>query len=127
MKWISDPTKRFQQRPYFDDEEINNECSLIIVDYFQRKRNKSFTPPLETDALTCMIEEHAEDLDLYADLKNSEDEAVEGVTEFRLNKQPLVRIEKSLSEDARRHNRLRTTLAHEFFHVKYHNILWQLE
>ena len=127
MKMIPDPTGRFRQRPYFDEAEIDNECSFIVIDYLQQKGKRQFIPPLRTDDLTCMIEEYADDLDLFADLDSSDDKGVEGVTEFRLSKRPVVRIEKRLSEEAWRSNRLRTTLAHEYFHVRYHNVLWQLE
>ena len=42
MKMIPDPTRRFRQRPYFDEAEIDNECSLILIDYLQKK-GKSVT------------------------------------------------------------------------------------
>jgi Zn-dependent peptidase ImmA (M78 family) len=46
------------------------------------------------------------------------------VTEFFHNRGPKVSISERISEDDRRENRFRTTLTHEFGHVKFHGPLW---
>src|SRR5690606_3646096 len=51
---------------------------------------------------------------------------VEGVTEFRPGKKPNVKISEALSNDQRRENRLRTTLTHEYGHVRFHAYLWEM-
>jgi hypothetical protein len=62
-------------------------------------------------------------LDCYADLRAYGDD-VEGVTEFFPEKGPKVSISEHISGDDRRENRYRTTLTHEFGHVKFHGPLW---
>jgi hypothetical protein len=49
------------------------------------------------------------------------------VTDFFRGKKPRVRIAAHLWEGSSRENRLRTTLAHEFGHVHFHNYLYQVE
>jgi Zn-dependent peptidase ImmA (M78 family) len=73
-----------------------------------------------------MIEQETSDLDLYADL-SVEGEDVEGLTEFYRNKKPSVKIARELSLDLSRYSRLRTTLAHEYGHVKFHAFLGDLD
>jgi hypothetical protein len=82
--------------------------------------------PIPTDAVTKLIERDAADLDLYADL-SAEGEDVEGVTDFYLDQKPRVRVARDLSEQGWRENRLRTTLTHEYGHVRFHGELWALE
>ena len=74
--------------------------------------------PLSTDLLTKLIERDTSDLDLFADLSN-EGTDVEGVTDILRGKKPRVRISKHLSEQ-KSQNRLRTTLTHEYGHVRFH-------
>lgn len=76
-----------------------------------------------TDDLTVLIEQHEAELDSYADLSAYGDD-VEGVTEFFLDRGPKVSISERISADDRRENRYRTTLTHEFGHVKFHGPLW---
>jgi len=79
-----------------------------------------------------MIEQNGADLDPYADL-SVHGADVEGMTEFFPNRGPKVSISEKLSNDGRRENRFRTTLTHEFGHVKFHGgcvsnvveILWR--
>jgi hypothetical protein len=82
--------------------------------------------PIPTEELTVLIERDADDLDLYADL-SGEGEEVEGITEFIPGRKPKVRISKELSEQENREHRFRTTLAHEYGHVKFHGYLFDLE
>jgi hypothetical protein len=66
---------------------------------------------------------HHADLDPYADL-SAYGPDVEGVTEFFPNRAPKVSISERIAADERRENRFRTTLTHEFGHVKFHGPLW---
>jgi hypothetical protein len=72
-----------------------------------------------------MIEQATSDFDMYADLSH-EGEDVEGITDFFPNKKPAVRIAMELSLEGSRRHRLRTTLAHEYGHVKFHSFLWDI-
>jgi len=96
----------------------------MLVTTFMLSLHGKVKFPLSTDDLTKLIEQHAQDLDLYADLKSTYGREVEGVTEFRHDAKPTVRICAALSEGARSENRLRTTLAHEFGHVHFHRWLF---
>ncbi len=80
--------------------------------------------PVETEALKTLIERDAEDLDVYADL-SAYGHDVEGVTEFRPGSKPAVKIAAELTEDSKRENRLRTTLTHEYGHVRFHSYLFE--
>jgi Zn-dependent peptidase ImmA (M78 family) len=80
--------------------------------------------PISTDDLTVLIEQDTSDLDLYADLSDDGDD-IEGATDFFRNKEPVVLIIKELSEQPWREHRLRTTLSHEYGHVKLHAFLWK--
>ena len=119
---VKDTTGRFGTRPHFSPEELDAECEQIISD-FLRELYGSVKYPVMTDDLTKLIEAHAADLDLYADL-SSLGEDVEGLTEFVPGAKPRVRISRLLSDNARRENRFRTTMTHELGHVHFHNYLW---
>jgi hypothetical protein len=82
-------------------------------------------PRIPTEALTKLIERDAGDLDLYADL-SQEGPEVQGLTEFFPNQKPNVKILGALSQQSNEH-RLRTTLTHEYGHVKFHDCLWQAD
>lgn len=126
MDWIQDETRRFKKRPYFKDTEINFECENMVVECFRDRGKPLFTPPLDTDALNVLLEKHAADVDLYADLAAKEGPDVEGVTEFSKGRRPKISIDKRLSETPALINRLRSTMAHELFHARFHAILWEL-
>jgi hypothetical protein len=127
VRYVQDATGRFKLRPYYEAAEIDVECERLITD-FMRERCGGFVLPIPTDALTKLIERDASDLDLYADLSD-EEAFIDGVTDFFLDpdRKPAVRIAKGLSEDGRRETRLRTTLTHEYFHVRFHGPLYELE
>ena len=122
VKMLSDPTGRFAERPFYKPEELDRECEFI-VSRFLRKRRGAVNFPISTDDLHVLIEEEGADLDSCVDLSNYGDD-VEGVTIFYPDRGPEVKISERLANDPRRENRLRTTLAHEFGHVRFHRHLW---
>jgi hypothetical protein len=121
MKWVRDATGRFPQRPYWLTDEIESEAERVLDD-FRTSTGRASKFPLSTDDLTVLIESRASDFDLYADLSADGDD-VEGVTEFSLDGCSTVRIDRRLASDARRENRLRTTLTHEYAHLHLHGFL----
>lgn len=123
VKYIADRTGRFKFRPYYSEGELDRECEQIITRHLQDRRGE-VKFPVTTEDLNVLIERDAEDLDSYADL-SADGPTVEGVTEFRRGRKPSVKISRDLSTDHRRENRLRTTLAHEYGHVRFHNPLFQ--
>jgi Zn-dependent peptidase ImmA (M78 family) len=124
MKWVEDSSGRFQRRPYYSTLELDNECEQIVTQYLAGKYG-TVSFPLSTDDLSVMVERDTSDLDLYADLA-VEGEDVEGLTDFFTDKKPSVKISKKLSLDNLKAHRLRTTLAHEYAHVKFHHFLWDM-
>jgi len=125
MKWVPDRTGRFAERPHYDLSEIDYECERIVQEFLSRKYGKvSF--PISTSDLTVLVEGAVDDLDLGADLSDEEGE-VEGVTEFRRGRRPIVKIASRLVDDPRMENRLRTTLTHEFTHVTFHGFMFEAE
>lgn len=124
MKWVADQSGRFRLRPYYDREELDFECERIVSRFLERKYGVCCYP-ISTDDLTVMIEEDTSDLDLFADLSGL-GEDVEGLTDFFPDRKPAVKISADLSVDDRREHRLRTTLAHEYGHVKFHTFMWEL-
>jgi hypothetical protein len=122
MRLVADPTGRFGKRPHYEPWELDAECERIVEE-FLRSRYGDVRFPIETDDLTRLIERDADDFDSAADLSGVGDN-VEGVTDFYFNSKPRVRIAAHLWNVE---NRLRTTLAHEFGHVQFHNYLYQIE
>jgi Zn-dependent peptidase ImmA (M78 family) len=125
VTFVRDHTGRFQQRPHFKPEELDRECESIITG-FLKQLHGDVRYPIDTEDLKNLIERDAEDLDVYADLSVYGAD-VEGVTEFHPGSKPAVKIASILTEDARRENRLRTTLTHEYGHVHFHSYLWEVE
>lgn len=122
MKWIPDRSGAFPRRLYFETLlELDTECERLLSLVHYDRLDSAFQPPLSDDALQVLIEHHA-DLDLYADLP----EGVEGVTEFRRRARPLIRMNAVLANDPSRRNRLRTGLAHEWFHAVFHRSAWEM-
>lgn len=124
MKWLPDPTGRFPQRPYYEGEELDRECEGLVAAFLKREHG-TVVYPIATNDLAILIEREAASLNLYSDL-SAEGEGVEGMTEFFRRGMPEVHVAGSLSEPGREH-RLRTTLTHEFGHVKFHGFLWTFE
>jgi Zn-dependent peptidase ImmA (M78 family) len=113
---VRDQTGRFTIRPFYENLDMEAECEAAVSAFLIPTRGK-VEYPLATDDLTVLIERYA-DLDLYAEFPA--ESGIHGVTIFRPNRRPEVRIDRELTEDDRRINRLRTTLAHEFGHVRLH-------
>jgi hypothetical protein len=125
VRYVPDKTGRFSQRPHYKPNELDRECENIIAG-FLKERHGVVSYPVSTDDLTVLIERDTESLDQYADLSGYGPN-VEGLTHFQPGRKPIVRISKRLAEDEYRQNRLRTTLAHEYGHVRFHAYLWELE
>src|SRR5882724_9810732 len=104
MQYVNDKTGRFVRRPHYETGELDDECERIIGD-FLRQKHGCVTFPVSTNDLTLLIENEAEELDLYADL-SSEGHDIQGVTYFYPKKKPRVLIAKELSECDNRENRL---------------------
>jgi len=121
VRYIRDTTGRFPTRPYYEADELDQECERIITKFMQ-ERCGGLIMPIPTDVLTKLIERDAEDLDIYADL-SAEGSDVQGVTDFYPGQKPRVRIAEELSQDRYEH-RQRTTLSHEYCHVWFHKALW---
>ena len=124
MRYVRDTTGRFDQRPHYEMSELDEECEYIITSFMQELHGRLILP-ISTDDLTKLIERDAADLDLYADLSD-EGPDVEGTTYFQPGQKPTVRIASELSESSRSEHRLRTTLTHEYGHVKFHAPLWRM-
>ena len=118
MKWVPDRTGRFPQRPHFEPQELDYECE-DVVSAFLKDKHGSANYPISTNDLFILLDQKTSDLDVYADLSEEGDD-VEGLTEFVSRGKPMVKIARTLSEDPRRENRYRTTMTHEFGHVKFH-------
>lgn len=125
MRDVPDKTGRFSQRPHYKPDELDRECENIVAG-FLKERYGVIKYPLSTDDLTVLIERDTESLDQYADL-SAYGRDVEGLTHFQPGRKPRVKISNRLAEDEQRQNRLRTTLAHEYGHVRFHAYLWELE
>ncbi len=98
MKWVPDRTGRFAQRPHYEPVEINLECERTIADFLRRRRG-AVSFPISSDDLIVLLEEEASDVDIYADL-SADGSDVEGVTYFRPEGKPEVRISRRLAEEA---------------------------
>jgi Zn-dependent peptidase ImmA (M78 family) len=122
VKMVRDGTGRFAQRPYYTAAELDRECEHIVSG-FLTARHGQFRLPVTTDELSILVEQHDASLDSSVDLSEYGQD-VEGMTAFYPDRSPEVLISDRLANDARRENRLRTTLAHEFGHVHFHRYLW---
>lgn len=118
MRWVRDATGRFPRRPHYELPELESACADLLLEL--RRVRHTGSQAVSTDDLTVLVEQHAADLDLFADLPPE----VDGVTEFARDARPRVRVAERLSSQARLANRLRTTLAHELAHVVLHNFIW---
>ncbi|MBV8714807.1 MAG: ImmA/IrrE family metallo-endopeptidase [Chloroflexi bacterium] len=119
VRWLRDASGRFPRRPHYEAAELESVCADLHAE-LRRIRPPTEQRTVTTDDLTVLIEHHAADLDLYADLPPG----LDAVTDFASDVRPRVRVAARLSESARSTNRLRTTLAHELAHVVLHNFIW---
>lgn len=122
VKMVPDKTGRFAERPHYEPKDLDRECEGIVTRFLKSRRSGPLYP-ITTDELTVMIEQDGADLDQYADLSPFGAD-VEGATIFHPSGTPEVWISDQLANDDRRENRLRTTLAHEFGHLRFHGYLW---
>lgn len=122
MKMVPDRSGRFRERPFYKPEELDAECEELVSEFLSRHRGR-VEWPIRTDDIVTLLEEHAESVDLYADLSTLGAE-VEGVTDFYPGRRPVVRIAAGLSSTSSE-NRLRTTLTHELGHVRLHGYLFE--
>jgi Zn-dependent peptidase ImmA (M78 family) len=120
-RFIPDPVGGLSWRPYKSEDEIDTECECLLRQFLALPLLTPMPLPITTDLLTVMIEEHAQQLDLYADLR----ENIEGLTTISSTTRPTVRINRQLSANPARVNRLRSTLAHELYHVVFHAPYYQ--
>ena len=125
MRYVADRTGRFQQRPHYEPAELDAEFERVITTFLCEKHGE-VRFPIDTNDLTTLIERDAQDIDLYADLSEYGSD-VEGVTIFSRDAKPKVAISAALYANERQHNRLRTTLTHEYGHVRLHSVLWAVE
>lgn len=123
MIWVLDNTGRFQKRPHYEPEELDNECEAIIEDVLRKRRGK-VEYPVSTDDLVFMLEQVAV-VDQYA-VFEAEAGDTWGESEFVSGQLPHVRISSRLTENSRMENPLRTTLTHEHGHVRFHGPLFEL-
>lgn len=123
VQYISDKTGRFPSRPFYRQEELDNECEQVITTFLSSIHG-AVEFPISTEDIIRLIEKRVSDLDSYADLSEF-GEDVEGLTEFYSGSHPTVKISSRLTEDEHRENRLRTTLTHEFGHVHFHKPLFE--
>ena len=124
MRMVRDTTGRFALRPHFSSDELDAECEQIITSFLVSRYGEARFP-VSTEDLATLIEKEAEDLDQYADLSEF-GPGVEGVTIFCPGQRPRVKVSATLAEDRGRENRLRTTLTHEYGHVRLHASLFDV-
>jgi hypothetical protein len=118
MKMIPDRTGRFPERPYYEIEELEDECERIM-ESFLMSRYGQYSIPVPTDALVELLDRETAKLNVYCDLSGEGDE-VHGVTEFFPGHKPHVSIARELSYQHWREHRKRSTLTHEYGHVHWH-------
>ena len=128
MRWIKDTTGRFPERPYYPLEELDDLSESWIVGFLVARYGTAEFP-VSTEDLTVMIESDTSDLDQFADLTSEEadGEELQGMTVFYPDKRPAVKISQQIASQNQREHRFRTTLTHEFGHVKLHGGLWQFQ
>ena len=125
MNWIPDSTGRFRERPYYPQQELDDLSEGWVVGFLVDQHGKADFP-ISTEDLTVMVESDTSDVDHYADLTSEEEEGeeVQGMTLFYPDRKPVVKVSQQLAASGHRWQRLRTTLTHEFGHVKLHGKLW---
>lgn len=125
MKYVPDRQHGFPTRPHYEPAELDVMFERLVVGFLKEKY-KDVRFPITTEDLKTLIERDVSDLEQYADL-SCYGPGVEGATVFEGEGKPKVFVIAELSEDDRRENRLRTTLTHEYGHVRLHTYLYALE
>ncbi len=118
MRWIPDNAVPLRRWADYSPTEVDALCEQRIVAFLQAKYG-AVNYPVSTNDLTILIEQDADDLDLYADLSIF-DGAIDGLTLFYAGARPRVRISAALSLDPGQELRLRAVLAHQLGHVLLH-------
>lgn len=125
MRYKKDTTGRFDQRPHFEPDDIEDLCQKTLFDFIGNTIG-SVQCPISTDILTKLIESLTEDLDLFTNMADYDlADGVEGFTEYSFNSKPSVYINQRLSLHHYLETRLRTTLSHETGHVILHGPLYK--
>lgn len=116
MKWLSDPTRRFLERPHFSEAEVQQRVDAAIATCFHDDR-PSF--PIGDNDLDLLVDSVTSHYDPQADLRGHLGADVEGVTIFRPGEKARVKISNQLMDNTYRLRR-RMTIAHEVGHVLLH-------
>jgi hypothetical protein len=124
MRWVWDETHRFRMRPHYSKDELDAQCQALIFDHL-KKRHGKVGLPVSTEDLKSLVERGGS-LDLESRFIGEKPE-VESMTEFRRGRKPAVRIAARLSRMPGLEKQLRTTLAHAYCHVRFHDFLFQTE
>lgn len=124
MKLVPDRIHGLGLRPHYESSELDREFDKLTSEHL-RRRYGSADRAVSTDDLTTLVEQHVQELDVYANLQTL-GMGVEGVTSFSPGKKPSVFISIDLSDNDRRQNRFRTTLSHELGHVHLHRYIIDL-
>jgi len=123
MIWVPDETRRFRERPHYEPNELDVDCEAAVEDALLKRRGK-VEYPVSTQDLLYMLEQVAS-VDAYFDFEKAKGE-IWGESEFVSGEQPRVRIWRELTEKDRYQNPLRTTITHEYTHVRHHGPLFEL-
>lgn len=123
MKMVWDRSRRFRERPHYDLPDLDAECERIVRKLLEGRHGR-VEYPISTDDLWVLLQGDTDDVDIV-DL-SGEGAEVHGLTVFRRQGKPHVKIDAGLAGDERRANRLRTTLTHEYGHVKFHGFLFAM-
>src|SRR4051794_12902091 len=114
MEWIPDKTGRFRERPKYTVDELEVICDREISTVQSQRHAGDSDRAVTDNDLTVLLENLGAEVELYAYF-SSEPGWVQGLTDF--GREPaFVRIRRSLNEDDRYKNRLKSTLAHETGH-----------
>lgn len=125
VRYVPDRLHGFSERPHYEAKELDRMFEGFVVDFLKAKYG-AVAFPITTEDLKTLIEQDVSDLEQYDDLTRF-GPGVEGVTVFARHGKPKVYVAAELTEDDRRENRLRTTLTHEYGHVKLHAYMFALE
>jgi hypothetical protein len=86
---IPDRTRRFPERPHWEIRELEQMCEETMTS-FLRQHFGFERIPVQTEAVTMLIERDAADLDLATNLSDEIHE-VFGFTQFERGRKPLVK------------------------------------